>query len=95
MALVSERVLVLMSAAEKKRISKEAQRAGVSIGEYLRRAAAAFSPDDENEALDGLLRQVERSTAAANAAMDRTLAHVEASNRRIETMETAARRTRS
>ena len=94
MAPVSERVPVLMSAAEKKRISKEAQRAGVSIGEYLRRAAAAFSPDDENEALDGLLRQVEKSTAAANAAMERTLARVDASNRRIEIMETAARRTR-
>ncbi len=92
MATATERVPVLMSAAEKKRLARQAQRAGISLGEYLRRAAAAFSPEEDNEALDALLTQVERSTAAASAAIDDTLAYVEASNQRIAAMEAAARR---
>jgi capsule polysaccharide export protein KpsE/RkpR len=91
MPKATERVPVLMTAAEKKRIARQAQKAGISLGEYLRRAAATFSPEDDNEALAGLLTQVERSTAAASAAIDDALAHVEASNRRIAAMEAAAR----
>jgi len=88
----TERVPVLMTTAEKKRISSKAQKAGVSVGEFLRRAAASFSPEDDNEALAGLLAQVEKSTAAAGQAIDDALAHVEASNRRIALMEAKARR---
>ena len=91
MPTATERVPVLMTAAEKKRIARQAQKAGISLGEYLRRAAAAFSPEDDNEALAALLNQVERSTEATSAAIDDALAHVEASNRRIATMEAAAR----
>jgi hypothetical protein len=91
MPKATERVPVLMTAAEKKRIARQAQKAGISLGEYLRRAALAFSPEDDNEALAGLLTQVERSTAAASAAIDDALAHIEASNRRIAAMEAAAR----
>ena len=92
MATATERVAVLMTPAEKKRIARQAERAGVSIGEYLRRAAAAFSPDEDNDALAGLLTQVEKSTAAATAAIDEAIAYVEASNKRIAAMEAAARR---
>ena len=80
---------------EKKRVARQAQKAGMSLGEYLRRAAAAFSPqEDEEDALVGLLTQVERSTAAASAAIEEALAHVDASNKRIADMEAAARRAR-
>lgn len=92
MATATQRVPVLMTGAEKKRISLQAQKAGVSVGEYLRRAAAAFSPADNDAALAGLLAQVEKSTAAASAAIDDALAHVDASNRRIALMEAKARR---
>jgi capsule polysaccharide export protein KpsE/RkpR len=92
MSTATERVPVLMTATEKKRLAREAEKAGMSLGEYLRRAAAAFSPEDDNEALAGLLTQVERSTAAASAAIDDALAHVDASNQRIAAMEAGAAR---
>lgn len=92
MATATHRVPVLMTSAEKRRISLQAQRAGVSMGEFLRRAAAAFSPDDDDAALTALLARVEKSTAAASAAIDDALAHVDASNRRIALMEAKARR---
>lgn len=92
MATATERVPVLMTATEKKRIARQAQKAGVSIGEYLRRAAAAFSPEEDEEALAGLLARVERSTAAAGIAVDDALAYVDESNKRIAAMEAAARR---
>jgi len=94
MSTATERVPVLMTATEKRRLAREAEKAGMSLGEYLRRAAAAFSPEDDNEALSGLLTQVERSTAAASAAIDDALAHVDASNQRIAAMEAAAARAR-
>jgi capsule polysaccharide export protein KpsE/RkpR len=92
MATATQRVPVLMTPAEKKRIARQAQKAGLSMGEYLRRAAAAFSPEDDEDALVGLLAQVEKSAAAATAAIDDALAYVDASNKRIAAMEAAARR---
>jgi hypothetical protein len=94
MAAATERVPVLMTPAEKRRIARQAQKAGVSLGEYLRRAAAAFSPEQDDEAFEALLTQVERSTTAASTAVDEALAYVEASNKRIAEMERAARRGR-
>ena len=94
MSTATEPVPVLMTATEKRRLAREAEKAGMSLGEYLRRAAAAFSPEDDNDALAGLLTQVERSTAAASAAIDDALAHVDASNQRIAAMEAAAARAR-
>lgn len=91
MATATQRVPVLMTTAEKKRISLQAKNAGVSMGEFIRRAAAAFSPEDDDAALAGLLAQVKKSTAAASAAIDDALAHVDASNRRIAVMEGKAK----
>ena len=93
MATATERVPVLMTATEKKRIARQAQKAGISIGEYLRRAAASFSSEEDEEALARLLAQVQRSTAAAGIAVDDALAYVDESNKRIAAMEAAARRT--
>lgn len=92
MATATQRVPVLMTSAEKKRISVQARKAGVSVGEFLRRAAAAFSPEDNEESLAGLLAEVEKSTATASAAIDAALAHVDASNQRIALMEAKAQR---
>lgn len=94
LATATERVPVLMTPAEKKRIARKAEKAGVSVPEYLRRAAAAFSPEQDNDELAALLTQVERSTASASAAIDDALAYVDASNKRIAEMELAARRAR-
>ena len=87
MATASERIPVLVSTAEKARIAKMAEAAGLSMGEFLRRAAAAFRPSDDDKILDGMIDQMNKTTAQANAAIDEALADVEASNKRIAAME--------
>lgn len=88
MATASERIPVLVSTAEKARIARMAKTAGLSMGEFLRRAAAAFRPsDDDDKILAGMIDQMNKTTAQANAAIDQALADVEASNKRIAAME--------
>ena len=90
MAAATQRIPVLVTAAEKKRIARKAREAGLSMGEYLRRAASAFSPAEEEQGLVRLIAEVEKSTAAAAAAIDDAVAYCEASDRRIAAMEAAA-----
>lgn len=88
MATASERIPVLVSPAEKAQIAEMARLAGVSMGEYLRRAAAAFNPGAEDDKmLAGMIEQIYKTTAQANTAMDEALAFVEQSNARIAQME--------
>lgn len=87
MATATERIPVLVSAKEKNQIAKMAREAGVSMGEYLRRAAASFRPSDEDELLEGMIDQMLKTTAQASAAIDDALAFVDASNKRIARFE--------
>jgi hypothetical protein len=87
MATATERIPVLVTAAEKGRIAKMAKTAGLSMGEFLRRAAASFRPGDDEQLLEGVIDQMNKTTAQANAAIDKALAYVEASNKRIAAME--------
>lgn len=87
MATATERIPVLVSTAEKARIARMAKSAGLSMGEFLRRAAAAFRPSDDDRILEGMIDQMNKTTAQANAAIDQALAEVEASNKRIAAME--------
>ncbi len=88
MATVTERIPVLVTAKEKARIAKMAKNAGLSMGEYLRRAAASFHPSDDDQALEGMIDQMLKTTEQANRAIEEALAFVEASNRRIAALET-------
>lgn len=93
MATATQRIPVLVTATEKKVIAKKAAAAGVSMGEYLRQAAKAFSgsTDEVDEAaLLRLVETVERGSVEAIAAIEDTVAFCEASNRRIAAMEAAA-----
>ena len=49
--------------------------------------AAAFHPSEDDQVLEGMIEQMAKTTALANAAIDDALAFVEASNRRIEALE--------
>ena len=91
MATATERIPVLVSAAEKSQIADMAKAAGLSMGEYLRRAASAFRPSDDDQILDGMIAQMSKTTAQANEAIDKALRLVAASNRRIAAMEGKAR----
>ncbi len=88
MATATARVPVLMTQAEKERIVKKAMEAGLSTGEYMRRAADSFHPGEQDELLEGLIDQMVRATDRAEQALDDAIAFVEASNRRIRAMET-------
>ena len=86
MATATERIPILVSSKGKTQIARMAKESGLSIGEYLRRAAASFRPDDE-EMLEGMIDQMLKTTAQAGAAIDEALAFVEASNKRIAKLE--------
>jgi hypothetical protein len=88
MTTATQRIPVLVTAEEKAVIAGLARDANLSMGEFLRRAAASFRPDTDNERLlEGLIDQVTKTTAEASRAIDDALAFVEASNRRIAAME--------
>lgn len=85
--IASKRIAVLVTAAEKRRIAKRSKAAGLSVGEFLRRAAASFRLAADDRALDGLIGRRVESTAQASAAIDQALAFSEASNGRIVKIE--------
>jgi mobilization protein NikA len=76
-----------VTAKEKTQIARMARAAGMSMGEFLRRAAASFRPSEGEKVLEAMIDQMAKSTAQANAAIDEALAFVEASNKRISTLE--------
>jgi hypothetical protein len=90
MATATERIPVLVTSAEKGQIAKMAKAAGLSMGEYFRRAAAAFRPTDDDKMLEGMIDQMCKTTKQASAALDKAFAFVEASNKRIAAMERKA-----
>ena len=87
MATATERIPVLVTSQEKAMIAKMAQDAHLSMGEFLRRAAAAFRPNEDDKILEGMIDQMLKTSAQASAAIDDVLAFVEVSNRRILAME--------
>jgi hypothetical protein len=87
MVTATERIPVLVTSSEKSRIAKMAKDAGLSMGEFLRRAAASFSPSQDDAAMEGMIDQMVKTTRAANRALDDALAYVEQSNKRINAME--------
>ena len=92
MATATARVPVLMTQAEKERIVKKAMEAGLSTGEYMRRAADSFHPGEQNQLLEGLIDQMVQATDRAEQAIDDAIAFVEASNQRISVMEAGQER---
>lgn len=90
MATATERIPVLVTATEKGQIAKMAKSQGLSMGEFLRRAAASYRPNEEDKLLEGMIDQMNKTTAQASAAIDGALAFVDESNKRIAAMERKA-----
>lgn len=88
----TERVPVLMTAAEKKRIVARAKKMGLTTAEYMRRAARGYSPDKDDSALLAMIEEMNRVTAHTEKAIDATLKYVAESNKRIARLEAKARR---
>lgn len=90
MATATERIPVLVTPMEKGQIARMAKAAGVSMGEFLRRAATSYRPSEDDEVLLAMIDQMNKTTARARAAIDDALTFVEASNKRIAAMERKA-----
>ena len=88
----TERVPVLMSVAEKKRIVARAKKIGLTTAEYMRRAAEGYNPDKDDSALLAMIEEMNRVTANTEKAIDATLKYVAESNKRIARLEAKARR---
>ena len=87
MATATERIPVLVTPQEKAMIAKMAQDAHISMGELLRRAASSFRQNEDDQILEGMISQMNKTSAQASAAIDDAISFVEASNRRIAAME--------
>ena len=87
LATATERIPVLVTVQEKAQIARMAKAAGVSTGEFLRRAAASFRTPEDQEILEGMIDQMTKTAAQASAAVDDALAFIEASNKRIAAIE--------
>src|SRR3546814_13510758 len=76
----NNRVVVLVSDAEKRRIAANARAADLSVSDYMRRAAERYSEptDAERAPMKDLLVELER----ANAAPDSALVRLEATDAR-------------
>lgn len=61
----TDRLLVLMTKDQKAKIAKRAKAANLTMGEFLRRAAFAYQPEQDEKALEGLIEQVKKTTRDA------------------------------
>lgn len=83
------RVVVLMEDDEKTELEAKARAANKSLGAYMRERALG---SDDDERIDQLLALVQESTAQATAALDRTLAKLDAAELQQASREAEARR---
>ena len=88
----SERVPVLMTIIEKKKVVAKAKKAGLKTSEYMRLAASNYQPDNDEKSLEAMINQMNIATDNTSKVIDKALASVAASNKRIAKMEAAARR---
>lgn len=88
----TERVPVLMSPVEKKRIVAKAKKAGLKTSEFMRLAASNYQLNDDEDALIHMIDQMNATTDNTSKVIDKALASIAASNKRIARMESRARR---
>lgn len=87
MAAATERVPVLMTPAEKKRVVSKAKEIGVTTAEFMRRAASGYQPENDDRALEAMIDEMNRASENAGKAIDDALSFVAKSNKRIARME--------
>jgi hypothetical protein len=87
MAFAVARIVVQSTAQDKATIVAKAKKLGLPISELMRRGAFAYQADEANAELAALADAAKDAADRAGAAIDDALAFIEASNRRIATME--------
>ena len=94
MGVVTERLPVLLTREQKSAIARKAKESNMTMGEFLRRAAEAYRPDEDDTRFSGMIEQVRKTSIEATAALDNALSFVAASQKRIAALEARARRRR-
>jgi hypothetical protein len=93
MSTATERIPVLVTGAQKAKIAKMAKASGLTMGEFLRRAAESYVPNNDDKLIEALANQVIKSTDAAAEAIDSALSFIAASDKRIEKIDVKRRGT--
>lgn len=94
MGVVTERLPILLTREQKSAIARKARESNMTMGEFLRRAAEAYRPDEDDARYAGMIEQVRKTAVEATAALDNALSFVAASQKRIAALEARARRRR-
>ncbi len=87
MSAATERIPVLVTKTQKQQLTARAKAAGMSTGEFLRRAGESYSPSEDEALLEGLLNQVAKTSKQAERSIDAALASVAASERRLSKID--------
>lgn len=87
----TERIPVLMTPVEKKRVVAKAKKAGLKTSEFMRLAASNYQPNEDEIALGNMIDQMNVVTANTSKVIDNALKSVAASNKRISKMEAKAK----
>ena len=89
-----ERIVVQATSNEKKAISAKAKKLGLPVSELMRRGAASYNSEKEDEELGVLADAAMAAANRASDSIDEVMAFVEASNKRIDAMEAKAAKAR-
>lgn len=89
-----ERIVVQATPQEKKTISAKAKKLGLPVAELMRRGAVAYNSAEQDEELGAVADAAMAAADRASDSIDEVLAFVEASNKRIATMEAKAAKAR-
>ena len=93
---VTARIPLQLEPEEKRTVARKARALGMSVNDYVRTALRSFRPEQiSGREIDHVLRQVTVSTARAERALDRALAAIAASEKRLKRMELRRRKKRA
>lgn len=87
----TERVVILMTKAQKRTVESRARAARLGVGAYMRRKALG-EDGDEDAVLNTLARELKASNARAARALDDAITRLEATKLQWPELEAAARR---
>jgi hypothetical protein len=90
MAGAVERIVVQTTVQDKRAIAAKAKKLGLPISELMRRGAFDYESSETDEELAALADAAKGAADRAGAAIDDALSFIEASNKRIATMEAKA-----
>lgn len=90
-AAAIKRIVVQTTLSDKQALVAKAKAFDMTVSELLRRGAFAYSPEESDQDLGALADASKGASDRAGSAIDDALAFIAASNKRIASMEAAAK----